>query len=137
MMGGATTLINRRRYFSPWSAAATHAFAQQPRKRRCIAAHVAQLRCIIHLLNRGRPPVDVVPGLQPQLPNELALRPAIAFAKRMSGIQLTEEPGGPPGKQCGIEIDEVVLGREFVHGLQQRRFQESGESEEMAAFGYV
>jgi len=81
-----------------------------------------------HLFNRRRPPVYVVPGLQPKLANELALRPAIAFAKRMSGIHLTQIISGPSGKQRGIEIDEVVLSREFFQGLVQRWFKEGGGS---------
>ena len=74
------------------------------------------------------PPVNVRAGFQSDLPNELALRPAIAFAKRMSGIHLTQIISGPSGKQRGIEIDEVVLSREFFQGLVQRWFKEGGGS---------
>src|SRR5437879_2841741 len=98
---------------------------------------MAHARCLGHLLESRRPPVDVVPGLQPELANELALRPAIAFTKRMSGIQFAEKIGRAAGKHCGIEVNKVVLGRELFQGLPQCRLEEGGEPEEMAALGYV
>ena len=51
----------------------------------------------------------------------------------MSGIQLTEKIGGAAGKDRGIKANEVSLDREFFPGLPQRRFEELGESEEMAS----
>ena len=82
-----------------------------------------------------RPPVNVVAGLHPEFPNKLALRPAIAFTKRMGGVQLAEEIGGTVGKDLGIEINEIFLGREFRQNLLQRRLEERRESEEIAALG--
>jgi len=64
-----------------------------------------------HLLGRHRPPVDVVTRPRSDLPQELARRPAIAFAKRISGIDLAGLPGCAGGKGRGIEAGKVVLGR--------------------------
>src|SRR3989442_14189451 len=76
-------------------------------------------------------------GLEPELENELTLRPDIAFTKRMSRIQVTEKIRGAVGERRSIEVNEVALGCEFFQGLLQRRFQEASDSEEMAALGYV
>ena len=76
-------------------------------------------------------------GLQPELADEFALRPAIALAEWMSCIKLPEKPGGAPREPGGIEAGEVVFGGEFLQNLLQRRFEEGGDSEKMAALGYV
>src|SRR5580698_4237711 len=69
---------------------------------------MTQPRCLGHLLGRRRPPVNVVAGLQSDLTNEFALRPAIAFPKRMSRIQLAEKIGRAIGKHRGIQVSEVA-----------------------------
>src|ERR1017187_858558 len=98
---------------------------------------MAQPRRLGHLLASGRPPVNIMASLQPDLANELALRPAIAFAKRMSRIQFAEKIGSAPGKARSIEVNEVIPGREFFQDLLQRRFEEGSESEEVPSLGYV
>ena len=98
---------------------------------------MTQPRCLGHLLGRRRPPVNVVASLQSDLTNEFALCPAIAFPKRMSSIQIAEKIGRAIGKHRGIQVSEVVLHREFLQDLLQRRFEERSDSEEMAALGYV
>jgi hypothetical protein len=55
----------------------------------------------------------------------------------MCSIQLAEKIRGPTGEPRGVEAGEVVFGREFIHGLPKRGFEEGSESEEMAALGYV
>ena len=97
---------------------------------------MARPRCLGHVCLGRHAPVNVVAGLQPDLANELALRPTIAFAKRMSGIQLAEKIRSPAGKHRGIEAHKVLLGRQSLQGLLQRRFEEVCEPEEMASLGY-
>src|SRR5580658_43806 len=119
------------------SGADAEACAQQLREERCISAQMAQPRCFGHLRGGRRPPIDIVAGFQPDLANELALRPAIAFAKRMSRIDLAEKPRGAPGEGGGVQSGEVVPSRELFQDLSQRRFEECRRAEEVAALGYV
>src|SRR5258708_1118074 len=55
----------------------------------------------------------------------------------MSGIYLAEKIRSPAGKHRGIEVHEVLFGRQSLQGLLQRRFEEVCEPEEMASLGYI
>jgi len=67
----------------------------------------------VHFFHSCRPPIDLVAGLQSELANELASRPATAFTKRMSGIQLADEEGGAVDKFVGVKSNEMPLAREL------------------------
>lgn len=76
-------------------------------------------------------------GLQSEFANEFALRPAVAFAKRMSGVQFAAIVGGAAGKGVGGKVHKMVFGRQFRHDLLERGFQERSKSEQMTTLGYV
>jgi hypothetical protein len=55
----------------------------------------------------------------------------------MSCIQLAEKICRAIRKHAGVEVHEVVLVGQLCQQLLERRFEEGGECEKMAALGYV
>jgi len=117
--------------------AASDALSNQAGEQERVTAQVAQPRSLDHFFGSCRSPVDVVAGLQPELANKLTLSPAIAFTKRMGGIQLADEIGGAVDKLLGVKSNKMLLGRELRQNLLQCRLEESSQSEEMAALRNV
>jgi hypothetical protein len=74
-----------------------------------------------------------VAGVQSELTNEPSLRPAIAFTKRMGGIQLADEIGGAVDKILGVKSNKMLLGRELCQNLLQRGFEKSSQPKEMSS----
>jgi hypothetical protein len=74
-----------------------------------------------------------VASVQSELTNELSLRPAIAFTKRMGGVQLADEVGSAVEKILGVKSNKMLLGRELCQNLLQRGFEKSRQPKEMAS----
>jgi len=113
--------------------AASDALPDQAGEQGRFTAQVAQPRSLGHFFHSCRSPVYVVAGLQPELTNELSLRPAIAFTKWMGGVQLADEVGGAVDKVLDVKSNEMLLGCELRQNLLQRGFEKSRQPKEMAS----
>jgi hypothetical protein len=76
-------------------------------------------------------------GFLSDFADELALRASVAFAKRMSSIDLAEKARGPLGEPIGIQAREMILASQLSERLLQCRFDKSRECKEMPDFGNV
>jgi hypothetical protein len=64
-------------------------------------------------------------GLQTDFADELTLRASIAFAKRMSSVDLAEKICRPRCEPIGIQACEMILAGQFPKRLLQCRFDKS------------
>src|SRR5579872_1605517 len=89
-------------------------------KERGIAGYVAQTRSLDHFFGSCFSPINVVASLQAQFTNKLALGSAVALAKWMRRIQLTEIIRRLLGKRIDTETSQVVCRLQLSEDLLQR-----------------
>src|SRR6266496_3854870 len=89
-----------------------------------------------HLFARGRFPIDVMPRSQAELPNELALRSSVAFAKWMGGVQFAQIRC-TGGEIFGIQVNQIVLRAQVVERLLQEGLEKGSESKQVSALADV
>lgn len=86
-----------------------------------------------HLLARHSAPIELETGLERQLPNELPLCAAVAVAEWVDGVNLAQVMAGAGREGRGSQAREKPLSGQLSQPLVQRRFDESGGSEELSA----
>lgn len=76
--------------------------------------------CVDHLVLRNARPVECVSIVECEFPNEFALRAAVAFTKRMDGIDLSQVVRSAGGKFSAIATGEIALFLESGKGLVEK-----------------